>query len=664
MPAVPARRSRTPASTTAPSTATGSPRSPAPSTRSGTGRSRSPPAPAGDAAAPVTVRVDAAAPSTGCTGCGEMVGSRAAHPAALRRRRQRQRHRREFADALRHRPRRPRRHLRARARDPARRQRGRDAATTTARSPSTSPRSTRSTTRSSRSRHPADRRAVVHAGRDRPRPARDGLRLPRHHLAAGGLVRVARSWSPRWPRTWSSATASTRSRTWAFEVWNEPNLEVFWTGTQAGLPAAVRRVGAGGQGRRRATARRRPVDRRRRVDRGARRPRRDGATCRSTSSPRHTYGNLPLDVRPALRPARLRRHPDLVDGVGRRLDALRPDPRRRHRRAVRAERLPRACRAGMDALAYWVISDHFEELGRPPRLFHNGFGLLTVGNLRKPRYWAVHLAAHQGDEVLAHRARRRRRRTCSSGPGRPARRRHGRRAGVERHHQRRAAWTATRAWTATCGSPSTGSTPAAYQVRLARVDEHHSNIVGAYPADVDWPDASLWQRLHDADRLHEERLPDVDAAGDGSCALRVPPADARRRPDPPRRRVAPRPATDEENHDETPSIPSPSAPAMACAAVAALVALGASACSSAPSATAAHHLGRGRHAHHPGRRRQPVAGGELQPVLAATELHGTYLIYEPLEIPSPVDGTLHAVPRHRLQVHQPDDAGLHASAPA
>ncbi len=55
----------------------------------------------------------------------------------------------------------------------------------------------------------------------------------------------------------------------------------------------------------------------------------------------------------------------------------------------------------MQALAYWVISDHFEELGRPPALFHNGFGLLTVGNLRKPRYWAAHLAAHQGDAVLA-----------------------------------------------------------------------------------------------------------------------------------------------------------------------------------------------------------------------------------------------------------------------
>ena len=31
-----------------------------------------------------------------------------------------------------------------------------------------------------------------------------------------------------------------------------------------------------------------------------------------------------------------------------------------------------------DALAYWVVSDHFEELGRPPALLHGGFGLMTV----------------------------------------------------------------------------------------------------------------------------------------------------------------------------------------------------------------------------------------------------------------------------------------------
>ena len=61
----------------------------------------------------------------------------------------------------------------------------------------------------------------------------------------------------------------------------------------------------------------------------------------------------------------------------------------------------RGAQGRLDALAYWVISDHFTELGRPPRLFHNGFGLLSVGNLRKPRYWAVHLAESLGDQLLA-----------------------------------------------------------------------------------------------------------------------------------------------------------------------------------------------------------------------------------------------------------------------
>ncbi len=53
-----------------------------------------------------------------------------------------------------------------------------------------------------------------------------------------------------------------------------------------------------------------------------------------------------------------------------------------------------------DALAYWVAPDHFEELGRPPAWLHGGFGLMTVGNLRKPRWWALKLAQELGDELL------------------------------------------------------------------------------------------------------------------------------------------------------------------------------------------------------------------------------------------------------------------------
>ena len=70
------------------------------------------------------------------------------------------------------------------------------------------------------------------------------------------------------------------------------------------------------------------------------------------------------------------------------------------------------------------------------RLFHNGFGLLTVGNLAKPRYWAAHLAAHQGDHVLATHGGRRRRGGSRAVLGHPPRRRHDRRPHLERHDQR------------------------------------------------------------------------------------------------------------------------------------------------------------------------------------------------------------------------------------
>jgi hypothetical protein len=52
---------------------------------------------------------------------------------------------------------------------------------------------------------------------------------------------------------------------------------------------------------------------------------------------------------------------------------------------------------------------------------------------------------------------------------------------------------------------------------LARVDAEHSNIKALCPDDVIWPDAATWQRLHEADRLHEEHLPDVhpDTTGVG-----------------------------------------------------------------------------------------------------------------------------------------------------
>jgi xylan 1,4-beta-xylosidase len=63
----------------------------------------------------------------------------------------------------------------------------------------------------------------------------------------------------------------------------------------------------------------------------------------------------------------------------------------------------------------------------------------------------------------------------------------------------------------------TGLDAGRYEVRLARVDQRHSNPVAHWPADVEWPDENQWARLRDHDELHEERRPDIVASGDGSA---------------------------------------------------------------------------------------------------------------------------------------------------
>jgi xylan 1,4-beta-xylosidase len=188
-------------------------------------------------------------------------------------------------------------------------------------------------------------------------------------------------------------------RHWAFEVWNEANLEVFWSGTKEehfrlyDLTArAVKEVDAGLLVGGPASAAAGWIgDLLDHLDSS-------GAPIDFLST--HTYGSPPLDLRPlAARHGR----PDIrllwtewgttpthFNPVGD--DAF---------AAAFLLRGMRSAAGRIDALAHWVLSDHFEELGRPPRLFHGGFGLLTVGNLRKPRYWALSLAERLGTDELA-----------------------------------------------------------------------------------------------------------------------------------------------------------------------------------------------------------------------------------------------------------------------
>jgi peptide/nickel transport system substrate-binding protein len=78
---------------------------------------------------------------------------------------------------------------------------------------------------------------------------------------------------------------------------------------------------------------------------------------------------------------------------------------------------------------------------------------------------------------------------------------------------------------------------------------------------------------------------------------------------------------------------------IALAAVAALLALGASACSSSSSATSGTASAAGGTLTIQGDSGSPSLVENFNPFTSATELHGTYLIYEPLEIASPVNGS-------------------------
>ncbi len=307
---------------------------------------------------------------------------------------------------------------------------------------------------------------------------------------------------------------------WPFEVWNEPNLEVFWSGTAQeylrlydesarAVKSVDTRLLVGGP----ATAAAEWVEEL-------------AAHAAAAAVPldfvsTHTYGNLPLDVRPALSRHGFGGIPAWWTEWG--IGATHFGPIQDG-----AAGAPfvltgyQSAQGRLGALAYWVLSDHFEELGRPPRLFHNGFGLLSVGNLRKPGYWAAHLAAHLGDHVLASRV---------TGDGADVLVR----AWAARHEDGTLdvlVWNGTVNADLAGGDPRldrhvrltvTGLDAAGYQAELALVDERHSNIAAQCPEDVDWPDDELWARLQARDELYTRCLPEITpVAGSAQLAFELP----------------------------------------------------------------------------------------------------------------------------------------------
>jgi len=314
----------------------------------------------------------------------------------------------------------------------------------------------------------------------------------------------------------------TQVRDWGFEVWNEPNLEVFWAGTTEeylrlyDLTAqAVKSVDSalpvGGP----ASAAVGWLDTL--LDHAGR----SGAPVDFLST--HTYGNAPLDLRP------------LVARHGRpglplwwtEWGAHAGHFHRVHDSVWSAAYLVRGMVSAMgrvDALAYWTVSDHFHELGRPESLLHGGFGLLSVGNLRKPRWWGLWMLEQLREQRLAVEA-------AGDGAGDMvgAIGSHGADGGVTI-----VVWNGTVDVTKADGEPLldrwvelavTGLPGRRYRLRHRRLDQSHSNLNRAWQelgAGRDWPDEAGWAALRQADELVDFEPVSTVPAPDGTVSLTFP----------------------------------------------------------------------------------------------------------------------------------------------
>ena len=307
---------------------------------------------------------------------------------------------------------------------------------------------------------------------------------------------------------------------WAFEVWNEPNLEYFWSGDAQDYlrlyDTAARAVHSVDPGLRVGGPATAAVGW---VEDLLAHAGKTGAPLDFVST--HLYGAPPLDLRPAL--ARQGRddaaiwwtewgtHPRLSNPVAESVYA-----------AASLARGMRSAAGRVDALSWWVASDHFEELGRPTKLLHGGFGLLPVGTLRKPRFWALALLGRLGPERLQVGV-------AGDGAGGlvdalAARDRDGAVAVL--------AWNGTLDQGKVDGDPLLDRTvtvrvaglPAGtWRRTVHRVDATHGNVVAAWrelgaPA---WPDEAGWRALRAAAPLDPAEPPLDLPAPDGAVEVEL-----------------------------------------------------------------------------------------------------------------------------------------------
>lgn len=215
-------------------------------------------------------------------------------------------------------------------------------------------------------------------------------------------------------------------RTWPFEVWNEPNLDIFWEGADKDAYFRLYEASA------RAI---KDVDASLQVGGPALSP---GPTVDGWWAPfaeyverrdvpvdfvsRHAYSSHEPQEVPFACYQGFRAPSDLLDQfaeprhslAGTRLAGLPvhitefntsympTNPM--HDTAYNAAYLAPVLAAGgdlVDSFSYWTFCDVFEELDVPTSFFHGGFGLLTHRQIAKPTYHLYAFMARMGAQVLA-----------------------------------------------------------------------------------------------------------------------------------------------------------------------------------------------------------------------------------------------------------------------
>jgi xylan 1,4-beta-xylosidase len=220
---------------------------------------------------------------------------------------------------------------------------------------------------------------------------------------------------------WTERYGIEEVKQWYFEVWNEPNLDIFWSGNQAEYfklyqvtARAIQRVSpdyrVGGP----ATAGNAWVSETINFAAQNQVPLDFIAT--------HDYGVRGIGFDDGVQQLYLITEPGaIIEGVRRSRAQITSSPLSNlplHYTEWSASYSPRdpvhdsyisapyilsklkGVEGFADSMSYWTFTDIFEEFGPVPSAFHGGFGLLNFQGLRKPAFYAYQFLNRLGDEEL------------------------------------------------------------------------------------------------------------------------------------------------------------------------------------------------------------------------------------------------------------------------